>query len=126
MSEGLEEKSRPSRLLDSKLRSGAIPETSCLALLDGLHRSRVTGELVVANQSDVVHVFFQNGEVINATSATQPAGFRSFLLATRIAEGKYNFLEKDVSRIDRLLVGNLAMEALRSLNRPQTTQTATS
>ncbi len=96
--------------------SGCVTQSSMFSLLRSLHRSGATGELVIGNPSEVVHVYFQNGEVINATSPSQPAGFRSFFLVTRIGEGKYNFIEKDVSQVGRLLTGNLAMEALCSIH----------
>src|SRR6185503_17059984 len=71
------------------LVSGAITQAMVVEVMQILNRTQITGELLLENSSQIVRIYFDRGEVINATSSLCPPGFPSFMIATHITHGNY-------------------------------------
>ncbi len=84
------------------LLSGPASAHMVVEVMQILSRTQLTGELLLENSSHIVRVYFQRGEVINATSSLHRPGFDSFCAATHFCHGTYCFVERSVPAERRL------------------------
>lgn len=98
------------------LLSGTANPTMIAEMMQILSRTTLTGELAIDGQTEIFRVFFDQGQIINAISAAYPEGLSSFGQALRVASGTYQFCERPVKNIKRLIQGSTDMLLLNAMH----------
>jgi hypothetical protein len=98
------------------LLSGTANPTMIAEMVQILSRTTLTGELLIDGQVEMFHVFFDHGQIINASSQSHTEGIVSFFMALRVACGTYQFCEKPVKTIKRLIQGSTDMLLLNAMH----------
>jgi hypothetical protein len=88
-----------------------------------LSRTQSSGDFVVDSQADTFHLYFDHGQIINASSQNWPQGIPSFRMALHVAHGHYRFVPMPTTQMPRLIHGGtdlLLLDAMqeKDLNAP--------
>lgn len=111
--------SRDVKTAPDNLLTGAITPLMIIEVLQILSRTQKSGELVLESTEQTFHIFFDQGQIINAHSTSDMPGFASFLMAVRITDGNYRFIENNDIQVERLIenkTDHLIMEAVRLMD----------
>lgn len=101
------------------LLSGSITPLMLIEVLQILTRTRRSGDLMLQSTDQTFHIFFDQGEIVNAHSTAEMPGLASFLTAMRISEGTYRFVENNDPQVEHLIEHNtdqLIMEVIRQMD----------
>jgi hypothetical protein len=85
------------------LVSGTANPTMLVEVIQILSRTRLSGDFVVDAQSQTFHLFFDRGQIVNASSELYPPGIASFRRALRVPCGSYRFVQKPMEDAPRLI-----------------------
>jgi hypothetical protein len=97
------------------LMSGAANPVMLSEVIQIIGRTALTGDLTIEAKTQVFHLYFDQGQLINATSEQHPAGPKSFYVALHVNGGSYRFSEKPVDKIERLIQGNVEVLLLNAM-----------
>ena len=97
------------------LLEGSLNLNMLVEILQVLHRTKRTGELVIEQPASTSHIYFCSGEVIHATNMLESDGITSLHAVFRYCVGTYRFIEKEVDDIEHSIdeaCESLIMKAL--------------
>lgn len=66
-------------------------------------RTHLTGDFVIDAPNDTFRLFFDQGQIINASSDRHAPGYESFCQALRVPYGSYHFVQKPVLGVTQLI-----------------------
>ncbi len=85
------------------LMSGTADALMLIEVIQILSRTRHSGDLIIDSQQQSFHLYFDQGQIINATSQCHPAGVESFRMALKVSSGTYRFVAKPLADMARLI-----------------------
>ncbi len=85
------------------LMSGTANSLMLVEVIQILSRTKQSGDLIIDTPFQSFHMYFDQGQIINASSQCYPAGMESFRMALRISSGTYRFVEKALPDMARLI-----------------------
>lgn len=90
----------------SGLLSGAANPVMLTEVIQILSRTKSSGDFTIDAQAETFHLFFDRGQIINASSQSYPAGMSSFRMALRVAKGTYRFVQTSTHELARVIEGD--------------------
>ncbi|WP_160164511.1 DUF4388 domain-containing protein [Pedosphaera parvula] len=97
------------------LMSGAANPVMIAEVIQILSRTTLTGDLSIDAKTETFHLYFDKGQIINASSEHYPPALKSFCMALRVTSGTYRFAERPVDKIERLIEGNTEVLLLNAM-----------
>jgi len=88
------------------LLTGAASPLMLAEVIQMLSRTKASGDFIIDSPADTYHLFFDGGQIINASSRNHPPGVASFRVALRVSVGTYRFVEMAVADQSRLIRGD--------------------
>ncbi|HYG34265.1 MAG TPA: DUF4388 domain-containing protein, partial [Clostridia bacterium] len=110
------------------LLSGTASPVMLAEVIQILSRTQRSGEFVIDALADTFRLFFDQGNIINASSQRHPPGLESFQQALRVPVGSYQFLEKPIGSMERLINEDtefLLLNAMQEVDEASTTNCET-
>jgi hypothetical protein len=98
------------------LLSGTATPVMLTEVIQILSRTRLSGEFIIESQAQTFHLYFDQGQIINASSQHHPPGIASFRMALRVPCGSYRFVQKAIPDVPRLIQDGtdfLLLDAMR-------------
>jgi len=100
----------------SGLLSGSANRVMLLEVIQILSRTKSSGDFVIDSHSETFHLFFDRGQIINASSRTQAPGMPSFRMALRVSAGTYRFVQMATVDQARLIEGGTEILLLDAMH----------
>ena len=110
-----EDQTQESESESNYLLEGSLNLNMLVEILQVLHRTKRTGELMIEQPASTSCIYFSMGEVIHATNMLEPHGIASLHAVFRFCMGTYRFMEKEVDGIEHSIhepCESLIMKAL--------------
>jgi hypothetical protein len=85
------------------LLSGAADPVMLTEIIQILSRTKLSGDFVIDSQAQTFHLYFDHGQIINASSQSDPAGVPSFRRALQVPNGTYRFVQTAIDDVSRLI-----------------------
>jgi hypothetical protein len=98
------------------LLSGAANPVMLIEVIQILSRTKSTGDFVIDTQAETFHLFFDRGQIINASSQSEAPGMPSFRRALRVASGNYRFVQLPAHNLPRLIEGGTEILLLDAMH----------
>jgi len=104
LAEGMENLGKPAAQASQEgLLSGTANPLMIAEVIQILSRAQLSGEFVITAPHDRFQLFFNQGHIINAQSQQHAPGLESFRQSLRVANGTYQFLQKNIEGIATLI-----------------------
>jgi len=101
---GKEPKNTPAN--NNGLMSGTANPLMVIEVIQILSRAKLNGDMIIDCEAQTFHLYFNQGQIINATSQHYEAGLESFRMSLRVSCGTYRFFEKQLENVPRLIEEN--------------------
>lgn len=98
------------------LLSGAANPIMLTEIIQILSRTKSSGDFVVDSQAETFHLYFDHGQIINASSQSQPQGVPSFRMAVQVVSGSYRFVQMPTAKMPRLIHGGTELLLLDAMH----------
>jgi len=85
------------------LMCGTADPVMLIEVIQILSRTTLTGELIVDTPEQTFHAFFDQGNIINASSQSFADGLESLRRMLQISFGTYRFIKKSVAHMAHLI-----------------------
>jgi Domain of unknown function (DUF4388) len=97
------------------LLSGTADPVMLTEIIQILSRTKLSGDFVIDSQAQTFHLYFDHGQIINASSESDPAGVASFRRALRVPNGTYRFVKTSIDDVSRLINDGTDMLLLEAM-----------
>jgi hypothetical protein len=85
------------------LLSGTADPVMLTEVIQILSRTKLSGDFIIDSQAQTFHLYFDHGQIINASSQSDPAGVPSFRRALQVPSGTYRFVKTPINDVSRLI-----------------------